>query len=82
MNEEQVSEKKVLGTIAAEPSPPPLDKNPEATAKVLPSIEWDGIVEDIGLSGVIIRPVDEHKLWATKEMFPNKARVHVKVVRQ
>lgn len=47
-----------------------------------PSIEWDGIMEDVGLSGVVIRPVDEHKLWATKNLFANKSRVHVTVVKQ
>jgi hypothetical protein len=49
------------------------------TVKLTPGIEWDGIVEDIGLTGVTIRPIDEHKIWATKEMFPLRARVHVKV---
>lgn len=55
------------------------DEKPAIRVAVSDGVEWDGVVEDVGLTGVVIRPVDEHKLWATKTLFPNKTKVRVKV---
>ncbi len=44
-----------------------------------PSIEWEGEVIDIGLSGVVFFVKDEQKLWATKRMFAPHTKVSVRV---
>jgi hypothetical protein len=45
--------------------------------KTKSNIEFEANVVEIGLSGAVIRPIDEHKLWAAHKMFPVGTKVKI-----
>jgi hypothetical protein len=47
--------------------------------KVVAGFEFDGVIREMGLGGIVVSVNDELKLWAANKMFPAGTRVHVKL---